>query len=309
MQRALAAGRGFTRAAARRSLSSDAALFDGETAELYGRIFNQHYHPQGPWGMMVESAVEKVSSSTSPTLLDIATGPGQPGTLLAQALPAATVTLSDIAPDMITMATDLVAESGVTNAELAVVDAQDMPFADESFNVVTCCYGFMFCPEPEKAFSEVARVLKPGGALITTVWTDLAVMGLMKRIMTALLDEAPPPPPINPMSMAPPGMLEELVSDAGLRVESTAESAYPFDMGAVDPATGEVDDMAFKLIVLPITPSIQNLVESGAKPDAWATARSIVNSALDEGVVARIESDGSILTRPNVFKMLVATKP
>ena len=292
---------------AQRSLSSDAALFDGEMAELYGRIFNQHYHAQGPWAMMVESAVEKASSAPRPTLLDIATGPGQPGTLLAQALPTATVTLSDIAPDMVAMATELVAESHVTNAELAVVDAQDMQFANESFDVVTCCYGFMFCPKPEKAFSEVARVLKPGGTLITTVWSDLAVMGLMKRIMTALLDEAPPPPPINPMSMAPPGLLEGLVSNAGLRVESTVESAYPFVMGAVDPATGEADDMAFKLVMLPIMPLIHELVEE--KPDAWATARSIVNSALVEGDVAHIESDGSILTRPNVFKMLVATKP
>jgi len=36
-----------------------------------------------------------------------------------------------------------------------VVDAQNMhQFEDSSLDIVTCCYGFMFCPEPLKVFVE-----------------------------------------------------------------------------------------------------------------------------------------------------------
>ena len=56
-----------------------------------------------------------------------------------------------------------------------------------SLDVVTCCYGFMFCAEPEKAFAEVERVLKPGGCLITTVWVDFPIMSMVRNIMTEVL--------------------------------------------------------------------------------------------------------------------------
>ena len=56
-----------------------------------------------------------------------------------------------------------------------------------SMDVVTCCYGFMFCAEPEKAFAEVERVLKPGGCLITTVWVEFPIMSMVLNIMTEVL--------------------------------------------------------------------------------------------------------------------------
>ena len=56
-----------------------------------------------------------------------------------------------------------------------------------SMDVVTCCYGFMFCAEPEKAFAEVERVLKPGGCLITCVWVEFPIMTMVRNIMTEVL--------------------------------------------------------------------------------------------------------------------------
>ena len=68
------------------------------------------------------------------------------------------------------------------------LDAHDMSVIESnSMDVVTCCYGFMFCAEPEKAFSEVARVLKPGGRLITTVWVEFPIMSMVRNIMTEVL--------------------------------------------------------------------------------------------------------------------------
>ena len=72
--------------------------------------------------------------------------------------------------------------------------------------------------------------------------------------------------------------------------------------------TGKADELAFKLTMLPITTSLNELVDSGENPAAWEIARSVLDEALVKGDVASIDDDGSIITAPNRFKMLVATK-
>jgi len=46
-------------------------------------------------------------------------------------------------------------------------------FADNSFDVVTSCYGYMFVDDKQKAIDETCRVLKPGGTLVATYWRTL----------------------------------------------------------------------------------------------------------------------------------------
>ena len=88
-------------------------------------------------------------------ILDIASGPGQPAVLLAEKFPASTVYTTDIAPDMVSQAESFAVSKGLSNVVGKVVDAQDIPFDDASIDMVTACYGFMFCEDPAKAFSEV----------------------------------------------------------------------------------------------------------------------------------------------------------
>ena len=47
--------------------------------------------------------------------------------------------------------------------------------SDASYDVVTCCYGYMFPTEKETALAETLRVLKPGGTLVATTWDILSV--------------------------------------------------------------------------------------------------------------------------------------
>ena len=49
-------------------------------------------------------------------------------------------------------------------------------FADNSFDVVTSCYGYMFVEDKQKAFEETFRVLKPGGTLVATYWRYLPMI-------------------------------------------------------------------------------------------------------------------------------------
>lgn len=50
------------------------------------------------------------------------------------------------------------------NLEFRVADALDLPFADESFDIVICSHVYEHVPDPAAMFAEIGRVLRPGGA-------------------------------------------------------------------------------------------------------------------------------------------------
>jgi ubiquinone/menaquinone biosynthesis C-methylase UbiE len=53
------------------------------------------------------------------------------------------------------------------------IDAQQLPFTDNSIDLVVCCFGYMFVPDRPKAFAEAYRVLRPGGVILFTTWDKL----------------------------------------------------------------------------------------------------------------------------------------
>lgn len=73
----------------------------------------------------------------------------------------------DISPTMLRKAQDRVSELGLKHVEgLAVMDAADLKFEDNSFDVVVAQYVVTTVPDPEGTLDEFARVLKPGGEII-----------------------------------------------------------------------------------------------------------------------------------------------
>ena len=96
--------------------------------------------------------------------LDIATGGGH--TALAVAPYVEQITVTDLTPRMLEKARDYLLEQGVTNARFQVADAEQLPFAPESFDRVTCRIAPHHFPSIPLFVQEVARVLKPGGIFL-----------------------------------------------------------------------------------------------------------------------------------------------
>ena len=73
----------------------------------------------------------------------------------------------DITPKMIETAKS----KNLTGTEWIVGDCEDLPFEDESFDVIICTNSFHHYPNPQKFFDNVKRVLRPGGRLVLQDYT------------------------------------------------------------------------------------------------------------------------------------------
>ena len=71
------------------------------------------------------------------------------------------------------------------NIRFQVANGIELPFEDNSFDVVICQFGVMFFPDIVRGYREAVRVLKPGGQFIFNVWDVLE-----KNIFSSAVHEA-----------------------------------------------------------------------------------------------------------------------
>lgn len=121
-------------------------------------------------------------------VLDVAAGDGNAS--LPAAAVGADVTASDLTPELLEAGRRRADAAGLA-LEWVPADAEALPFANASFDVVMSSIGVMFAPRHAVAAAELARVCRPGGVLGLLSWTPDGMMG---RLMAALRPFAPPPP-------------------------------------------------------------------------------------------------------------------
>lgn len=286
----------------RRSLSTPS--FDGEMSTLYSVVAEQHRHERGPW-MKILSATKAVLGGRQGDikLLDLASGGGEPGLSIAKELPQLSVALTDISPDQVALAAERA--SGYTNVTTSVVDMVDLSmFNENSFDVVTVCYGYMFCDNKQKAFDETYRVLKPGGVLMATYWKKLQSVEFSQKVLEEIYrDGTVPPPSIDPMSLATDGLCEKFIMKAGFLSHDikTERSDYPFNLGSDR-------DMIYKLGVLPMYPKLQEFKERG-KTVCLKRGEETFWRELANASNVHVDSDGNTIVGENIFEMITAVKP
>ena len=102
------------------------------------------------------------------TVLDVPAGDGFYTTLLARRLaPRGRVVAADISPAYLDRARARIARHDkLAPVEFSQADAYDLPFDDASFDAVWCAESLISLTEPVKALREMARVVKPGGAVL-----------------------------------------------------------------------------------------------------------------------------------------------
>lgn len=112
-------------------------------------------------GASLQRLVELVEPQPTWDALDIATAAGH--TAFAFAPNVATVVASDLTPEMVDLAANRASELGHDNVTTKLADAEDLPFDDDSFDLVTSRIAPHHFPNPPTFVAEVARVLRSGG--------------------------------------------------------------------------------------------------------------------------------------------------
>ena len=157
--------------------------------------------------------VEACGISAGQRVLDVAAGTGNTAIRAAEA--DAEVVASDLTTENFEAGRSAAKAHGV-EIEWVEADAEDLPFADSDFDVVTSSFGAMFAADHQSVADELVRVCRPGGTIGMLNFTP---EGLAAGFFGALAPYAPPPPPGagSPLMWGSEEHVRELFGD---RVES-----------------------------------------------------------------------------------------
>ncbi|HXW72261.1 MAG TPA: class I SAM-dependent methyltransferase [Methylocella sp.] len=160
-------------------------------------------------------------------ILDVGTGTGWTSRLLARY--GAVVNGADIATDLLASAHARAHAEGL-DIQYDLGEAENLPYADESFDAVISTFGVMFAGDPEAAAQELARVCRRGGRLGLATWLPEGNVYRMFMVMRSYMPPPPAPPPPSPFAWGDPQRIEELFGrDFDLKFEHGTTTYYDRD--------------------------------------------------------------------------------
>jgi SAM-dependent methyltransferase len=197
--------------------------------EKHRDIIRQMFAP------ITEALVEDGQIGSRDSVLDIATGPGEPALTIASLVgPEGKVFGVDPIPEMVAAARREASRLELQNAQFEVAFADHLPFPANTFDSVVSRFGVMFFPSPVDGVREMLRVLKPGKRLALAVW-HFAERNPFHYSLSRVMDRyvhSPPPAPdaLDAFRFASPGKLREVFAGAG--VSDSTERLLRFTIDA-----------------------------------------------------------------------------
>jgi ubiquinone/menaquinone biosynthesis C-methylase UbiE len=197
--------------------------------EKHRDIIRQMFAP------VTQALVEEGLIGNRHTVLDIATGPGEPALSIAALVgPEGKVFGIDPAPEMVAAARRATDQLGFSNAQFDVAFADHLPFPADTFDAAVSRFGAMFFPAPVDAVREILRVLKPGRKLALAVWHFAErnpFFYTLSRVIERYVD-SPPSAPDAPdaFRFADAAKLRDVLGEAGAM--ATCERLLQFTIEA-----------------------------------------------------------------------------
>jgi ubiquinone/menaquinone biosynthesis C-methylase UbiE len=142
-----------------------------------------------------EQLAESCDLRCDERVLDVAAGNGN--ATLAAARRGCKVTSTDYVSTLLDRGAKRADAEGL-HVDFQVADAEALPFADATFDVVLSTFGVMFSPDQPRAAREMARVCKPSGRIGLANWTPDGFIG---QLFKTLGRYVPPPPGVQPPSL------------------------------------------------------------------------------------------------------------
>jgi SAM-dependent methyltransferase len=181
-----------------------------------------------------------------------------------------------------------IARLRLPDADLRRGDMEALPYADDTFDLVTGFTSFFFASDIVAALREAGRVAKPGAAVVINVWgpheaNDLeAVKAIIRPYFPPRPADAPPEP-----DYSEPGVLEDIAARAGLAPEITFDTTWSYVF--------EDTETVRRAMVAPA--GLALLVGPDREDE--------VKGAIERGLTSYLADDGSYRLQ-NTFHSLVA---
>ena len=164
-----------------------------------------------------ENLCEALDLRSGSRVLDVAAGNGN--ATLAAARRFADVTSTDYVPSLLDAGRARAQAEGHA-IRFQEADAENLPFADASFDAVLSTFGVMFTPDQDKAAAELARVCKPGGRIGLANWTPESFIG---QLFKTIGKYVPPAPGVrSPALWGTKARLEELFGRTARDLRATS---------------------------------------------------------------------------------------
>ena len=181
--------------------------------------------------------IDAVAPAPGDEVLELACGAGGLGLAIAdQVTPGGRVVLSDVAPEMVAIASTRAARrddvgGAARQVSAQVLDLEQIDMPGDSFDIVVCREGLMFALDPVKAAREIARVLRPGGRAAIAVWGPRDRNPWLGVLADAVSQHTgtpvPPTGTPGPFSLSADGALERTLTAAGLEQVSLQQVDVP----------------------------------------------------------------------------------
>lgn len=217
-----------------------------------------------------ENLAQRVRTAGPNDVLEIAAGSGVATRAMATALgDDVAITATDLNQPMLDHAASVGTARPVTWQQ---ADVFDLPFPDASFDVVVCQFGVMFFPDKPAAHAEVARVLRPGGTYIFSVWDRIENNEFIDVVEQTLAKVFPASPPTF-MSRTPHGYFDE----SSIR-DDLAASFATVAMTAVDAQSrATVPEHAARAYIegTPLRSEIEACAAGGLAPAVEASTKAL----------------------------------
>jgi ubiquinone/menaquinone biosynthesis C-methylase UbiE len=229
---------------------AEADVFKHSTPALYDRYM-------GPllFAPYAEHVAKRVAPLRPDRVLETAAGTGIVTRAVSEALPGAEIIATDLNPAVVEFAAQHLQSEGVA---FQAADAQQLPFDDESFDLVLCLFGVMFFPDKVRANAEARRVLRPGGRYLLVTFNRLDLNPVPEAAGKAVATLSPEDPRYmerGPFSYTDAALVEEHLRSAGfedIEVETVELSSL---VSAEDAAHGIVLGSPFRAEIERLDPA------------------------------------------------------
>ncbi len=180
-------------------------------ADNYGRFMGQYSEP------LARKFADFSEVAHGLRALDVGCGPGALTAVLVDRLGADAVAAVDPSKPFVAAATER-----FPDVDVRLASAEQLPYADDSFDVALAELVVHFMKDPVAGLAEMARVVRPGGTVAACVWDHAGGGGPLSLFWEAVRDRDPAAHDESRLAGARQGHLEELATDAGLHdIEST----------------------------------------------------------------------------------------